>query len=170
MKDILIAGIGNIFNGDDGFGCETVAELKGVNFPDEVTVIDFGIRSYDLAYALTNGHDAVILVDAVPQGKAPGTVYLIEPDVGNLDKVGPSTIDPHSMNPVSAIQMAQSVGIIKAKLFLVGCEPAVLENDGEEIVLSEPVRRAVPQAVATVRTLVEEILSEDKGRAENISN
>jgi hydrogenase maturation protease len=83
MKRVLIAGIGNIFLGDDGFGVRVVNELRQRRLPDSVDVIDFGIRSYDLAFALTNGYDAVVLVDAVPRGEPPGTTYLIEIDLEN---------------------------------------------------------------------------------------
>ena len=81
MKRILVAGIGNIFFGDDAFGCEVASQLRRKPLPEGVRVIDFGIRSYDLAYAIMDGYDATILVDATPQGSAPGTIYLIEPDL-----------------------------------------------------------------------------------------
>ena len=81
MKKILVAGIGNIFFGDDAFGCEVARQLAQRPLPKGVCVTDFGIRSYDLAYAIMDGYDAIILVDATPQGAEPGTVYLIEPDV-----------------------------------------------------------------------------------------
>ena len=85
MKRILVAGIGNIFFGDDAFGCEVAKELAQRPLPEGVRVIDFGIRSYDLAYAIMDDYDATILVDASPRGSPPGTVYLIEPDLNKLD-------------------------------------------------------------------------------------
>ena len=86
-RRILVAGIGNIFFGDDAFGCEVAAELTQRSWPDGVSVLDFGIRGYDLAYAIMDGYDATILVDATPQGSAPGTIYLIEPDLKKLDEL-----------------------------------------------------------------------------------
>ena len=160
MKKILIAGIGNIFHGDDGFGCEVARELIRRDFPDEVTVTDFGIRSYDLAYALTEGYDATILVDAVPRGENPGTIFLIEPDLDRLGAWEAKAVDPHSMNPVAVLQLAQAIGEIGGKLFLVGCEPAVLESD--EIGLSPPVQAAIPAAVGTIESLIAEILETKK--------
>jgi len=158
MKKILIAGIGNIFHGDDAFGCEVIRQFKPGGLPEGVTVMDFGIRSYDLAYALTNGFDAVILVDAASRGQPPGTVYLIKPDVKRLDELGRSAVDPHAMDPVAVIRMAQSLGGMKAKLYLVGCEPAVLENDQGEIALSVPAQEAVPQAIHMIESLLKELL------------
>jgi hydrogenase maturation protease len=149
---ILVAGIGNIFFGDDAFGSEVARELMRHPFPGNVRVEDFGIRSYDLAYALMDGTDAV-LIDAVPRGQAPGTVYLIEPDLANL---GAATPDGHSMNPVSVLQMVQSLGGHTGKLFLVGCEPSVLES--EEMGLSAPVQAAVPEAIALVERVVADLL------------
>jgi hydrogenase maturation protease len=84
-KAILIAGIGNIFLGDDAFGVEVAKRLAGQSFPEGVRVVDFGIRGFDLAYALLEGPDVTILVDACPRGGAPGTVYVIEADLAELD-------------------------------------------------------------------------------------
>src|SRR5690242_4451119 len=124
-KRILVAGIGNIFFGDDAFGVEVVRELAQRPGPEEVQLIDFGIRSYDLAYALGEPYDAVILVDAVPRGGRPGTTYLLELDLADLSKGDWEAPDAHSLNPVSVLRLAQSFGRVSGKLFLVGCEPAV---------------------------------------------
>jgi hydrogenase maturation protease len=150
---ILIAGIGNIFHGDDGFGCEVIRALNLVQFPGDVTLTDFGTRSYDLAYALADGYDVKILVDAVPQKSAPGTVCLIEPDLNHLDeaKSVETTSDSH---PIALLQMARSIGNLHGKYYVVGCEPATLEDDNGEIALSEPVRNAVPEAVKVICMLV----------------
>jgi hydrogenase maturation protease len=154
MKRTLIAGIGNIFLGDDAFGCEVVSELARRSLPAEVRVEDFGIRSYDLAFALTEGYETVILVDAVPRGEAPGTVYLIEPDLKEIEKLAPTTPDAHSLNPVSVLQLAGSLGSFEGKLFLVGCEPLEVNCEDGAMGLSEPVRRAVPQAAAMIESLL----------------
>jgi hydrogenase maturation protease len=165
MKKILIAGLGNIFQADDAFGCEVIRQLKPEAFPPGVTVIDFGIRSYDLAFALTNGYDAIILVDAAGRGGKPGTVYLIEPEASALDEDQQPAVDAHSMNPLSVIQMAQSLGGVCGKLYLIGCEPAELESD--EIGLSDKVQKAIPQAVAMIESLVKELL--DRKETSNAS-
>jgi hydrogenase maturation protease len=151
---ILVAGIGNIFHGDDAFGCEVIHQLNRVSFPDSVTVRDFGIRSYDLAYALADGYDVKILVDALPQKSAPGTVVLMEPDLAHLEHMESTEMDAHSMNPIAALQMARSAGPLRGKFYLVGCEPAVLEDETGEMALSQPVRDAVPKAVNTICHLV----------------
>jgi hydrogenase maturation protease len=136
MKQILVAGIGDIFQGDDAFGCEIIRQLKPGDFPAGVTVTDFGIRRDDLAQALTNHYDAVILVDAASQGQPPGTLYLIKPDVNRLGATSRTAVDDQTLNPVSVIQMAQAIGKVTGQLFLIGCEPAVLESESGEIGLS----------------------------------
>ncbi len=112
MKRILVAGIGNIFFGDDAFGCEVAAELAKRPLPDGVTVRDFGIRSYDLAYAMMDDYDATILIDASPRGETPGTIYLIQPEINiepaknKLDEGIDEVVNAHSMNPVRALQLS----------------------------------------------------------------
>ena len=152
---ILVAGIGNIFMGDDAFGCAVAAELAKRPWPAGIRVEDFGIHSYDLAYAIMDGLDAVILIDATPRGEIPGTVSLIEADATILDAAGDAP-DAQSMSPVAALQMVRSLGGDAKGLYVVGCEPGVL--DTEEIGLSDPVRAAVPGAVAMVETLVRELI------------
>ncbi len=161
MKNILIAGLGNIFQGDDAFGCEVIRQLKPDAFPEGVKVMDFGIRSYDLAYALTNGYEAVILVDAISRGRAPGSLYLIEPETNLPGGFEPGAVDAHTMNPVSVIQMAQTLGGVRGKLYLIGCEPAILEND--EMILSGEVQEAIPRAITMIESLAQELLHE-KGK------
>jgi hydrogenase maturation protease len=150
---ILIAGIGNIFFGDDGFGCEVAQQLMGKSLPDFVRVIDFGIRSYDLAYTLTDGLDLVVLVDAMARGEEPGTIAVIEPDLERLAEFQNTMPDAHSLNPVSVLQLAQSIGPLPDRLLLVACEPAVLDSDGD-LGLSERVRVAVPRAIEEIESLV----------------
>src|SRR5882672_1813652 len=84
---ILVAGIGNIFLGDDAFGSEVARKLQQCSLPKDVRVVDFGIRGFDLAYALLDGHEVTILVDATPRGGEPGTLYTIEPDLSELDEL-----------------------------------------------------------------------------------
>ena len=158
MKRILIAGIGNIFLGDDAFGVEVAREFQGRTLPAEVQVKDFGIRGYDLAFELADGYEAVILVDATPRGESPGTVYLIEPDLADLGQRDHASADGHDMDPVRVLQMAEALGGQPARLFLVGCEPGELESPEGRIGLSDAVRASVPKAVEMIETLVKKLL------------
>jgi hydrogenase maturation protease len=161
-RQILVAGIGNIFFGDDGFGVEVARQLLQCELPEAVRVVDFGIRSYDLAYALMEDYEAVVLVDATQQGQPPGTVYLIEPDLSQLDKLNGEVVNAHSMNPMRVLQLVQSMGGQPGRLYLVGCEPAVLETEDGTIGLSEIAQTAVPQAIQMIRSLIAKIQREEK--------
>jgi hydrogenase maturation protease len=156
---ILIAGIGNIFLGDDGFGCEVAARLARCSWPEGICVTDFGIRALDLVYALSKGYDAAILIDAVPRGGEPGTVYIIEPDADELE-TGPISVlvDAHAMNPLEALSLARSIGGGLGKILIVGCEPLTLGPDEGLIGLSEPVAAAVDEAINAVESLVRQFL------------
>jgi len=160
-KRILVAGVGNIFLGDDAFGSEVARRLMQRALPAEVQVDDYGTCSYDLAYAMMEGYEATILVDATSQGQSPGTVYLIEPDLNELEKMDSAVADGHSMNPVSVLQMVRSLGCRPRRLYLVGCEPAALGNDEGVIGLSESVQAAVPRAIEMVESLISDLLSEN---------
>lgn len=155
---ILIAGIGNIFQGDDGFGCEVARRLWERTFAGEVIVRDFGIRGYDLAMALADGYQTVIMIDATSRGQQPGTLYVIEPDVAELDQnVSVDAGNSHSVDPMQAIQMALRFADNLPELLLVGCEPAVLPDPEDVLVeLSEPVAAAIDEAIEIVETLVAE--------------
>jgi hydrogenase maturation protease len=159
---ILIAGIGNIFMGDDAFGCEVARSLTKYAWPEEVKVIDFGIRGYDVAYAIMDGYDVTILVDATQQGGEPGAVYVIEPDLAVLDGYMPASIavDGHTMSPLQVLRLVKTLGGEFRKLLLVGCEPADLGSmDEGKMGLSEPVSAAVEKATSVIESLVSEILS-----------
>ncbi|MFZ0298462.1 MAG: hydrogenase maturation protease [Candidatus Sulfotelmatobacter sp.] len=162
---ILVAGIGNIFLGDDAFGVEVVRRLANAKLPDAVRVADFGIRGFDLAYALQDGYETTILVDACPHGEVPGTLYVIEPDLKALDdpEAPQPVIEAHAMNPVSVLRMARAMNIEIKDILLVGCEPETLGGDEGRMELSAPVQAAVEEAVRLVRSLIETIL--DKSRA-----
>jgi hydrogenase maturation protease len=159
-KKILIAGIGNIFLGDDGFGVEVAQRLEKCNFPAGVCVKDFGIRGFDLAYALMEGFETTILIDAVPGDTEPGTVSLIEPDLAalNAPNAQGTFVDAHSMNPVSVLRMAADMGAQLRRVLLVGCLPATLGPEEGQMGLSEPVTAAIPEAVSLVEGLVARIL------------
>jgi hydrogenase maturation protease len=156
-KRILVAGIGNIFLGDDGFGVEVVRRLAGRELPEGVEVVDFGIRGLDLAYALQEEYELVVFVDATPRGQEPGTVYLIEPEI---EEDGEMSLDTHGMDPVKVIKLSRALGARPTRTLVVGCEPQVIvsgeDYDDMLMELSEPVRAAVGEAVRLVESLVEE--------------
>lgn len=154
--DILIAGVGNIFLGDDAFGVEVAQRLAQRRLPENVQVVDFGIRSYDLAYALMAEWKLVILVDAVPCGEQPGTVYVIEPELPQPGEIPASPgFDAHTMHPASVLQLVAALGGTPSRLLLVGCEPASLEPDeAGQIGLSDPVRGALDTAIRTIEELI----------------
>jgi hydrogenase maturation protease len=157
-RRILVAGIGNVFLGDDGFGVEVVRRLASRGLPEGVEVVDFGIRGMDLAYALQGDYEAVLFVDATPRGERPGTVYLIEPEI---EEGGEAMLDTHGMDPVKVIKLSRALGARPTRTLVVGCEPQVVVSgeDYDDMImeLSEPVRAAVEEAVKLVESLVEEI-------------
>jgi hydrogenase maturation protease len=160
---ILIAGIGNIFLGDDAFGIEVVRRLADVDLPESVRVADFGIRGFDLAYSLQDSYETTILVDACPQGEAPGTLYVIEPDLsgGDATDTPSAVIEAHTMNPESVLRMARAMNIEVKNVLLVGCEPQTLGGEEGQMGLSAPVEAAVEEAVKLVESLVNKILHKD---------
>jgi hydrogenase maturation protease len=164
---ILVAGIGNIFLGDDAFGVEVVRRLANVKLPEAVRVADFGIRGFDLAYALQDGYETTILVDACPRGAAPGTLYVIEPDLIGLDdpEAPQAVVEAHAMNPVSVLRMARAMNIEVKNVLLVGCEPETLGGEEGQMGLSAPVEAAVDEAVKLVESVISKIL--DKRRPDS---
>lgn len=155
---VLVAGIGNIFLGDDAFGVEVIGRLAN-KLPEPVRVEDFGIRGFDLAYALMDDYEAVILVDALPRNGSPGTLYTIEPDLQSLDSPD-SSFEAHSLHPVKVLAFAQSMGAKLNQVFVVGCEPASLgDEDGGHMGLSPAVEHAADEAAVMVQELVSRILS-----------
>ena len=164
-KRVLVAGVGNIFLGDDGFGVEVVRRLTERDMPEGVEVKDFGIRGMDLAYALQEDYEVVVFVDAVPRGEEPGTVYLLEPEI---EEDGEVSLDTHGMDPVKVIKLSRALGAEPTRTLVVGCEPGVVlsgeDYDDMSMELSEPVHAAVGEAVKLVESLVEEIGGEGKVR------
>jgi hydrogenase maturation protease len=160
---VLVAGIGNIFMGDDAFGVEVARRLAERPLPAGVDVGDFGIRGMDLMYALGEGYDAAVFVDAVPRGEQPGTLSVIEPRLDEDD----ATPDAHGMDPVKVLSLARQLGGVPERVLVVGCEPAVRMTGAEEELvggLSEPVRAAIDDAVELVESVVKELL-EKGGRS-----
>ncbi len=161
---VLVAGIGNIFLGDDGFGVEVAGRLARRALPDGVDVVDFGIRAMDLAYALADGYDAALMIDAAPRGQPPGTLEVIEPELDPELAVG---FEAHGLDPVAVLHFARRFGALPRRTLVVGCEPQDLgDPDGEEIhaELSEPVQAAVDVAVELVCSLIEDLRREEVTR------
>ena len=158
---ILVACIGNIFLGDDGFGVEVARRFASRNLPPEVNVRDFGIRGFDLAYALMDPYGLVILVDACPRGGEPGSLYVIEPDpVDSASVDSASSVEGHSLNPMNVLRMVRSMGTAPPSMLIVGCEPQDLGSAEEgKLGLSPAVEAAVSEAVELIETLITRILS-----------
>jgi hydrogenase maturation protease len=153
---LLVAGIGNVFLGDDGFGVALANRLAASELPAGVDVVDFGIRGMDLAWAMQDGYDAVVLLDATPRGAAPGTLYLIEPEV----EPGAHAVEAHGMDPVAVLSLVGALGGVPPRTLVVGCEPRTRMDPGEEDFsagLSEPVRAALEEAVRMVETVLAEL-------------
>lgn len=148
---VLVAGIGNLFLGDDGFGPEVVRRLADSDdLPDQVRVVDYGIRGMHLAYDLLDGYQALVLVDALPGAGRPGELTVLE--VGP-DELGSGEFDPHGMAPVAVLASVRQLGGTLPPTYLVGCQPASV---AEGIGLSDTVAAAVPPATAAVRALLKQ--------------
>ena len=151
---VLIAGVGNIFLGDDGFGVEVARALSKRQLPEGVSVKDYGIRGFDLAYALLDPWDLVIIVDALSRGEAAGTLYVIEPEL-NGPASADTTLNPHGMDPVRVLSLAASMGTISAQVLVVGCEPCDFGDELEgRMGLSSPVQGVVEEACNMILDLV----------------
>ena len=155
--NVLVAGIGNIFLSDDGFGVEVVKHIDLTTLPEEVrqgvTVSDFGIRGVHLSYQLLDGYDALVLIDAMPLGETPGTVVTFEPDVESIDA---TSVDAHSMSPAVVLGLLAGMGADLPRVVVVGCQPLTLE---EGMGLSDPVMAAVAPAAEAVLQVVNDIYS-----------
>ena len=151
MTRTLVAGIGNVFFGDDGFGCEVARRLAARPPRDGVTVTDFGIRGLHLAYELTSGYDAAILVDAVARGGRAGTLYVIDPEVDRAPDAAPPPADGHGVDVAAVLATMRALGAPPSRVVVIGCEVGTL---GAGIGLSAELVRAVDPAVALVETLL----------------
>jgi hydrogenase maturation protease len=159
-RRVLVAGIGNVFLGDDGWGVALAGRLATRALPRGVEVADFGIRGMDLAYAMQDGYDAVVLLDATPRGQVPGTLYVIEPELDGIEM----TVDAHGMDPVKVLALARTLGAqTLPRTLVVGCEPRTrMSAEDERIVaeLTEPVRASLERAVMLVEDLLTELTTE----------
>src|SRR3954447_14217423 len=160
IRRVLVAGVGNIFLGDDAFGVEVAQRLARRPQPAGVIVKDFGIRGLDLAYQLLEGFDLVIIVDAHPRGRAPGTLYVLEPELDSDKSMarGGMLFEGHSMDPIRVFGLVESLGGKLPRLIVVGCEPEPpRETDDFAMTMSEPVRRATEEAISLIETMLERI-------------
>lgn len=159
---ILVAGVGNVLQGDDGFGVEVVRALMTRPQPDGVDITETGIGGIALVQDLMLGYDACIVVDAVDRDRPPGTVMVIEPDIIDVHALRPEQrhdllADMHLATPSRALMVARALGVLPARSWIVGCQPEEIET--LHIGLSATVQAAVPVAVAEVERCVAELRS-----------
>jgi hydrogenase maturation protease len=157
VKHILVAGIGNAWMKDDGFGGEVAKRLEERELPEEAAVFDFGTGGLDLAYEVMRGYDALILIDISRQGGAPGTLYVMEADEDDVE-VGiedGQVLNPHGMDPQTVLRFVKTLGAWPGKVVVIACEPAAVEEMG--IGLSDQVSAAVERAVDLVATTIDEL-------------
>lgn len=153
-RRVLVAGLGNVFLGDDGFGVEVVQRLLEGPLPEGTDVCDFGVRGPDLAYALAGGYDAAILVDLAPKGGAPGNLYLMElehPGEGSI------SVDPQHLNPQDVLSLARQLGPLPPQLLMVCCEPVEKGIEAMSMEMTPEVAAAVEPAAEMVRELAERL-------------
>lgn len=158
---VLVACMGNLLRGDDGFGVAVARELEGLEFPASVDVSEVGISGVSMAQDLLDEYDALVLVDAMERGEAPGTLYVERAEVPDLDdyskrEIGGFAADMHQTDPSKVLVLGEALGVLPELTILVGCEP--LDTDDLEDSLSDPVREAVPTAVERIEFLVAELL------------
>jgi len=154
----LIAGVGNVLRGDDGFGVAVAKKLlESKRYGNDVTILETGIAGIPLVQELMNGYDLLIIADTVHRGGLPGTIYLLEPEVPDLqEKLGnelhQSLADAHYSDPSKVLILAKALNVLPPKVFLIGCEPAGYDELGAD--LSPPVRRAARVALEKIDTLI----------------
>jgi hydrogenase maturation protease len=163
---ILVAGMGNVLRGDDGFGVAVARALEERSLPEAVDLAEVGISGTSMAQELLDGYDAFVLVDAMERGEEPGTLYVERAEVPDLDDYGTREIagfaaDMHQTDPVKVLVLGEALGVLPEPAVLVGCEPR--ETDDLEDSLSEPVREAVPRAVEHVEVVLDELRGEAEG-------
>jgi hydrogenase maturation protease len=155
---ILVAGIGNIFNRDDAFGVTVASKLIQRSLPSNVRAVDFGIRGFDLMLALLEAYDLTIFVDATSRGGAPATLYTIDADLETLGKSGEVALfeNAHGLDPLKVLALAKSLGASLGRVIVIGCEPAILEDETGQIGLSEIVQSAVDPAIEIIQSLIDD--------------
>ncbi|QGN00171.1 hydrogenase maturation protease [Methylocystis parvus] len=162
MTRVLVAGVGNIFCGDDAYGVEVTNRLLRKSFPSEVDVKDFGIRGLDLAYALTDGYEFVIVIDAAARGQEPGSISIVEPEraIGAASGPQPLLGSAHGLDPEKVLRFATTLGATCKRIFFVVCEPFTLGDEDGQMGLSDVVAASVEPSVHLVESLVTSLLRE----------
>ena len=158
-SQILVAGIGNIFLGDDGFGPEVIRHIPQEPADLRVRVVDYGIRGMHLAYDLLDGCADLVLVDAVPDQGAPGTLHIFEADHESLSTT--ARLDAHAMDPNAVFASLNALGGTPPHTVVIGCE---VDNVDDGIGLSQAVAGAVPGAVRAVQSVVTDLLARTVAR------
>lgn len=158
--DVLVAGVGQVLRGDDGFGVEVVRRLVALDLGENVRVIETGTGGINLVTALYDPTDVLIVLDAVDHGRAPGTVMVIEPEVANVEDMPDLErwdflSDMHYTKPESAFMLAKALGVLPERFLIVGCQP--LETETLEVGLTPPVQGAVEVAVTEVQRILDEL-------------
>ena len=155
QKQVLVAGVGNAFLRDDGFGSECARRLEARGTLPGVTVMEFGTGGLDLAYEIMRGYDALVLLDASAQGGEPGTLYVIEPQLSDYEGSieDGDAINPHGMDPATVLRFVNTVGGFSGKVVVIGCEPGDVEELG--MGLTPPVEAAVERAITLVEETIE---------------
>jgi hydrogenase maturation protease len=159
LRKILVAGVGNAWLRDDGFGGEVARRLERLNLPDEVAVMDAGTGGLDLAYEVMRGYDALVILDVSRRGGEPGTLYVMEADEDSVEGQieDGETINPHAMDPQTALRFVKSVGAWPGRVVVIACEPAEVQELGWG--LTEQVGEAVERAVGLVVETIDELRS-----------
>lgn len=157
---VLIAGVGNVLRGDDAFGVEVARRLAAEPLPPDTRVVETGIGGVALVHELQDGWDALIVADAVARDRPPGTVMLIELDVLDIEQLtwrerSDFLADMHLATPERALMLAQALGVLPARRFMVGCQPVDADAFGPGI--SEPVQAAVEIAIDMIRQLLDQL-------------
>lgn len=160
-EQVLVACMGNVLRGDDGFGVAVARALEERSLPPEVDVAEVGISGVSMAQELLDEYDALVLVDAMERGKEPGTLFVERAEVPDLDQYGDREIagfaaDMHQTDPSKVLVLGEALGVLPELTVLVGCEPA--ETDELEDRLSERVREAVPDAIDKIELVLDELL------------
>ena len=160
LRSILVAGVGNAWLRDDGFGGEVARRLAERELPPGVSVMDAGTGGLDLAYEVMRGYDALVILDVSRQGGEPGTLYVMEPDEDSVQGAieDGETSNPHGMDPQTVLRFVKSIGAWPGRVIVIACEPAEVEEMGWG--LSDEVRDAVDRAVDLVVETVGELRAE----------
>jgi hydrogenase maturation protease len=159
LRTILIAGVGNAWLRDDGFGSAVARRLAELKLPGGVSVMDAGTGGLDLAYEVMRGYDGLVILDVSQQGGEPGTLYVMEPDESSVPGgiEDGDVINPHAMDPQTVLRFVRSVGAWPGRVVVIACEPSDVQEMGWG--LSDQVGAAVDRAVELVVETVNELRS-----------